>query len=148
MSCAMAIIAVGVESDVAPLERRHRALLRIAQAPAKYNERLAFASLWVGERLREMRPNAIGKTTGLAMSIGKIAEFKVHTDNWRLYVERLEQYFAVNKIASELHVPTLITVMGAECYELLHSVNIIRDDDTIRHDEVVSSDESDEFQIL
>ncbi|CAH2060930.1 unnamed protein product, partial [Iphiclides podalirius] len=56
------------------------------------------------------------------MSIGKIAEFKVHTDNWRLYVERLEQYFAVNKIASELHVPTLITVMGAECYELLKRV--------------------------
>ncbi|CAH0726904.1 unnamed protein product, partial [Brenthis ino] len=53
------------------------------------------------------------------MSIGKIAEFNIRTDNWRLYVERLEQYFIVNKIASELKVPTLITVVGLECYELL-----------------------------
>ncbi|XP_022825032.1 uncharacterized protein LOC111355399 [Spodoptera litura] len=53
------------------------------------------------------------------MSIGKIAEFKVHNDDWRLYVERLEQYFLVNKIPDNLQVPTLITVMGAESYELL-----------------------------
>ncbi|XP_073963079.1 uncharacterized protein [Choristoneura fumiferana] len=53
------------------------------------------------------------------MSIGKIGEFKVHADDWRLYVERLEQYFIANGIASDKQVPTLITVMGAECYELL-----------------------------
>ncbi|XP_052740894.1 uncharacterized protein K02A2.6-like [Bicyclus anynana] len=53
------------------------------------------------------------------MSIGKISEFNMHSDNWKLYVERLEQYFKVNKIDSDLYVPTLITVMGAECYELL-----------------------------
>lgn len=53
------------------------------------------------------------------MSIGKIGEFNIASDNWRLYVERLEQYFIVNKIASELQVPTLVTVIGAECYELL-----------------------------
>ncbi|XP_063895857.1 uncharacterized protein K02A2.6 isoform X1 [Helicoverpa armigera] len=53
------------------------------------------------------------------MSIGKIAEFKVLSDDWKLYVERLEQYFLVNKIAVELQVPTLITVMGADAYELL-----------------------------
>lgn len=53
------------------------------------------------------------------MSIGKIAEFNITTDNWRLYVERLEQYFIVNKISSDLKVPTLITVMGADSYELL-----------------------------
>lgn len=53
------------------------------------------------------------------MSIGKINEFKVHSDDWNLYVERLEQYFVVNKIVAEMQVPTLITVMGAEGYELL-----------------------------
>ncbi|KAJ0172353.1 hypothetical protein K1T71_012326 [Dendrolimus kikuchii] len=53
------------------------------------------------------------------MSIGKIAEFNMATDNWRLYVERLEQYFIVNKITNDLKVPTLITVMGADSYELL-----------------------------
>ncbi|XP_023949372.2 uncharacterized protein LOC112053970 [Bicyclus anynana] len=56
------------------------------------------------------------------MSIGKITEFKVQSENWNLYVERLEQYFLVNKIESDLQVPTLITVMGAESYELLVSL--------------------------
>lgn len=56
------------------------------------------------------------------MSIGKISEFKVQSDNWKLYVERLEQYFLVNKIGEDLQVPTLITVMGAESYELLVSL--------------------------
>ncbi|CAH2109094.1 unnamed protein product [Euphydryas editha] len=53
------------------------------------------------------------------MSIGKISEFNIRTDNWRLYIERLEQYFVVNKIEKDMYVPTLITVVGAECYELL-----------------------------
>ncbi|XP_061721065.1 uncharacterized protein K02A2.6-like [Cydia pomonella] len=53
------------------------------------------------------------------MSIGKIGEFKIASDNWRLYVERLEQYFLCNNIKAELQVPTLVTVIGAECYELL-----------------------------
>jgi hypothetical protein len=53
------------------------------------------------------------------MSIGKISEFNVRTDSWKMYVERLEQYFVVNEIKVEKQVPTLITVMGAECYELL-----------------------------
>ncbi|XP_052758233.1 uncharacterized protein LOC128202328 [Galleria mellonella] len=53
------------------------------------------------------------------MSIGTIPEFRLHKDNWRIYVERLEQYLIVNKIPEELHVPTLITVMGVETYELL-----------------------------
>ncbi|XP_063384587.1 uncharacterized protein LOC134670706 [Cydia fagiglandana] len=56
------------------------------------------------------------------MSVGKISEFKIHTDDWRLYIERLEQYFLVNKIVDNLKVPTLITVMGAESYELLVSL--------------------------
>lgn len=53
------------------------------------------------------------------MSIGKISEFNLRTDSWKMYVERLEQYFIVNEIKPEKQVPTLITVMGAECYELL-----------------------------
>ncbi|XP_026325937.1 uncharacterized protein LOC113234708 [Hyposmocoma kahamanoa] len=53
------------------------------------------------------------------MSVGKISEFDVHKDDWRLYIERLEQYFIVNNVKSEHQVPTLITVMGAEAYELL-----------------------------
>ncbi|XP_049886620.1 uncharacterized protein LOC126381133 [Pectinophora gossypiella] len=53
------------------------------------------------------------------MSIGKIEPFNMAVDNWTLYVERLEQYFIVNNVKSELKVATLITVMGSETYELL-----------------------------
>ncbi|KAM3958622.1 LOW QUALITY PROTEIN: uncharacterized protein ACR2FA_007382 [Aphomia sociella] len=53
------------------------------------------------------------------MSISKISEYNVRSDNWKLYVERLEQYFVVNKIADEIKVPTFIIVIGLECYELL-----------------------------
>ncbi|XP_049887090.1 uncharacterized protein LOC126381677 [Pectinophora gossypiella] len=53
------------------------------------------------------------------MSVGKIGEFDVHSKDWKLYVERLEQYFVVNGVKTELQVPTLITIMGAESYELL-----------------------------
>ncbi|XP_050673479.1 uncharacterized protein LOC126971299 [Leptidea sinapis] len=53
------------------------------------------------------------------MSIGKMNELKVHSDDWNLYVERLEQYFVVNNVPADMQVPTLITVMGAEGYELL-----------------------------
>lgn len=53
------------------------------------------------------------------MSVGKMSEFNIHKDNWRLYVDRLEEYFIVNKVTDELQVSTLITLMGAECYELL-----------------------------
>ncbi|XP_028169209.1 uncharacterized protein LOC114359144 [Ostrinia furnacalis] len=50
------------------------------------------------------------------MPIGKIKEFDVHKDDWKLYIERVEQYFVVNEVSD---VPTLITVMGTESYELL-----------------------------
>ncbi|XP_075990289.1 uncharacterized protein LOC142985933 [Anticarsia gemmatalis] len=53
------------------------------------------------------------------MTIGKISAFDVNKDDWRLYIERLEQYYLVNEVKSELYVPTLITLMGAESYELL-----------------------------
>lgn len=53
------------------------------------------------------------------MSVGKIGAFQLDSDNWTLYVERLEQYFVVNNVKEELKVPTLITVMGGAGYELL-----------------------------
>lgn len=61
------------------------------------------------------------------MSIGRIEHFNVREDNWKLYVDRLEQYFVVNKIEENLQVPTLITVIGAEGYELL--VNLCTPDE-------------------
>ncbi|KAL0892417.1 hypothetical protein ABMA27_015532 [Loxostege sticticalis] len=56
------------------------------------------------------------------MSFGKINEFNVSTGNWSLYVERLEMYFKVNKVDAELWMPTLITAIGDEAYEVLSSL--------------------------
>lgn len=54
------------------------------------------------------------------MSIGKLETFNVSDDNWILYVKRVEQFYLVNNVAEDNKVATLITVMGKECYELLH----------------------------
>lgn len=53
------------------------------------------------------------------MLLGRIPEFDAHRDDWRIYIERLEQFFKANKIPTELQVPTLITVMGPASYGLL-----------------------------
>ncbi|XP_063635203.1 uncharacterized protein LOC134805952 [Cydia splendana] len=53
------------------------------------------------------------------MSVGKIGAFDVHKDNWDLYVERLGQFFLANDVKPAVQVPTLITVMGSEAYELM-----------------------------
>ncbi|XP_063616234.1 uncharacterized protein LOC134796931 [Cydia splendana] len=53
------------------------------------------------------------------MAIGKLEVFNVESDSWSTYVERLEQYFVVNETKEEHKVPTLITVMGNQAYELL-----------------------------
>ncbi|XP_045778737.1 uncharacterized protein K02A2.6-like isoform X1 [Maniola jurtina] len=53
------------------------------------------------------------------MSIGKVKEFDIKSGVWSSYVERLEMYFTVNNVKSDLKLPTLIAMMGDEAYELL-----------------------------
>ncbi|XP_026328081.1 uncharacterized protein LOC113233521, partial [Hyposmocoma kahamanoa] len=56
------------------------------------------------------------------MSLGKIEAFDVTKDNWNLYIDRLEQYFLVNDVKDTMKVPTLITVIGSEAYELMDNL--------------------------
>lgn len=53
------------------------------------------------------------------MPIGHIEPFSAGSYNWDVYVRRVQQFIALNKIAKELQVATLVTVVGAECYELM-----------------------------
>ncbi|KOB76266.1 putative gag/capsid-like protein [Operophtera brumata] len=53
------------------------------------------------------------------MSIGKIREFDVKTGSWMSYVDRLDMYLKINDIKEELKMPTMISLMGDEAYELL-----------------------------
>lgn len=51
--------------------------------------------------------------------IGQIGTFDIKTGNWLAYVERMEMYFVANKVEEAVKLPTLISVMGEEAYELL-----------------------------
>lgn len=53
------------------------------------------------------------------MTIGKVKSFNIGTQNWDTYVRRVKQFMALNAIKSELHVATLVTVVGADCYDLM-----------------------------
>ncbi|VVD04753.1 unnamed protein product [Leptidea sinapis] len=60
------------------------------------------------------------------MPIGKLEPFNVGNNNWDAYIRRLNQFITLNEIKSELKVATLVTVVGAECYELItpyHSID-------------------------
>ncbi|XP_039602396.1 uncharacterized protein LOC120524631 [Polypterus senegalus] len=54
--------------------------------------------------------------------IGKIDIFDSSTEDWNMYVERLQQYFAANDIPAEKHVPVLLSAMGGKAYGLLRSL--------------------------
>lgn len=55
-------------------------------------------------------------------SVGQIKEFSLQTGNWSTYIERVEMYFLVNKTETDLKLPTLISLMGEEAYELLSTL--------------------------
>ncbi|KAK3091048.1 hypothetical protein FSP39_016771 [Pinctada imbricata] len=54
--------------------------------------------------------------------IGKIEPFDESIETWTSYVERLDQYFAVNDIDSEKKVPALLTLIGGKTYGLLRNL--------------------------
>lgn len=53
------------------------------------------------------------------MSVGKVNEFDLKSGAWSSYVDRIEMFFKVNEVQSEMQLPTLIAVIGDEAYELL-----------------------------
>ncbi|XP_059045676.1 uncharacterized protein LOC131841376 [Achroia grisella] len=53
------------------------------------------------------------------MPLGKIESFEIGSHNWDTYCRRIRQYMTLNGIATELHVATLVTHVGVECYELM-----------------------------
>ncbi|KOB54385.1 putative retropepsins like ltr [Operophtera brumata] len=48
-------------------------------------------------------------------------EFDVKTGSWMSYVDRLFMYLHANGIKDELIMPTMISLMGDEAYELLRA---------------------------
>ncbi|XP_048000243.1 uncharacterized protein LOC125237297 [Leguminivora glycinivorella] len=52
------------------------------------------------------------------MPIGSVECFRAGSD-WDAYVRRVKQFIALNAIEDKLHVASLVTLVGAECYELM-----------------------------
>ncbi|XP_061716630.1 uncharacterized protein K02A2.6-like [Cydia pomonella] len=52
------------------------------------------------------------------MPLGSVECFRVGSD-WDAYVRRVKQFITLNAIDDNLHVASLVTLVGAECYELM-----------------------------
>ena len=55
----------------------------------------------------------------MAGYIGKIEPFDEGPEIWTNYLERLEEYFAVNEIANDKKVSALLTLLGGKTHSLL-----------------------------
>lgn len=55
-------------------------------------------------------------------SIGTVSEFE-GTDDWKLYQERLKQYFLANAIEEGRKVPVLLSVVGLNTYKIIKDLS-------------------------
>ncbi|XP_047989130.1 uncharacterized protein LOC125228561 isoform X2 [Leguminivora glycinivorella] len=70
------------------------------------------------------------------MAVGKVEPFDIHKGSWEAYKDRVEQYFVVNEVKEERKVPLLITLMGAEAYELLVTLCTPEKPSTLKYDKI------------
>ena len=52
-------------------------------------------------------------------AIGKIERFDETQEKWETYAERVQQFFLLNIIDEDSHVPTLLSLIGNKTYTLL-----------------------------
>ena len=60
----------------------------------------------------------------MAGYIGKIEPFDESVENWTSYVERLEEYFKVNKVDNNMKVSALLSLVGGKTYSLLRNLTL------------------------
>ena len=58
----------------------------------------------------------------MAVSIGKIGEFDAAVENWSSYLERLNHYFAANKVEDEQKKDAFLCCIGRDTYGLLRAL--------------------------
>lgn len=54
--------------------------------------------------------------------IGKLEDFEETHDDWKAYIERVEQYFLANGVADDKKLAVLLTVIGGKTYSLLQTL--------------------------
>ena len=62
------------------------------------------------------------KNTNKMPAIGRIENYNGEDEDWTSYVERVELYFAANKIEVDKRVPAILSLMGAKTYALVRSL--------------------------
>lgn len=68
---------------------------------------------------------------------GRIGEFDVVNGKWALYCDRLQMHFLVNGTEEKLKIPTLISVIGDEAYELMVNLCSPKKPSEMKYTEVV-----------
>lgn len=82
-----------------------------------------------GEQINEMAmannpaPGDAGNQAPIQFrtTIGSVSEYKPGED-WKLWEERLEQYFEANYIDDHKRVPVLLTLLGSEAYKTIRDL--------------------------
>ena len=55
-------------------------------------------------------------------TVGQVEPFDPDADDWQVYAERLDQFFAANEISGEKKVSVFLTVIGSKAYTLLRNL--------------------------
>lgn len=72
------------------------------------------------------------------MGIGKIKEFDMNSGNWTLYCGRVDMYFRANGIKEDLKLPTLISLVGEEVFELMVNLTNPKKPTELSYDQLVT----------
>lgn len=58
----------------------------------------------------------------MAAALGHIEPFDETAESWEAYTERLGQYFIVNNVSEDMHVPALLSLVGGKTYGMLRDL--------------------------
>ena len=67
-------------------------------------------------------PTPAAPTPTYMAAVGSVTAFRPKSENIASYLERVELYFTANNFPAERKVPALLSIIGANTYEVLRSL--------------------------
>lgn len=71
--------------------------------------------------------------------IGQIEQFNHDTDDWSMYIEKVEYYFEANDIADGRRKAALLSLIGPDTFKLLRSLLVPHTPADYSYDELIQS---------
>ena len=71
---------------------------------------------------RDTAPTPAAPTPTYMAAVGSVTAFRPESENIASYLERVELYFTANNFPAERKVPALLSIIGANTYEVLRSL--------------------------